>query len=167
MGNEFHSSPKHMNEIDIHIHTDGEGHTKTIKIDEDATINRLLELAQAAGAAIGESGEEVILLVENKETVCHKHGKIHEYGIKHGHHVHFKKHGHDITIWIDKQKFEIKVHELTVAQLLDLAKDDPKETTLVLKEGNHQEKLTDLTTVICLKNGMRFAVYHNEPTPVS
>jgi hypothetical protein len=156
-----------MNEIDIHINTDGEGHSKTIKIAEDATVGRLLELAQAAGAVIGESGDEIILLVENKEILCHKHRKIHECGIGDGHHVHFKKHGSEVAIWIDKQKFELKTHELTVAQLLELAGDDPKETTLVLKEGNQQVKLADLTKVICLVNGMRFAVYHNEPTPVS
>jgi len=76
-----------MNEIEIHVHATGRGQAKTIQIAEDATIGQLLELAQAAGAAIGEPGEEFVLLVENKETVCRKHHKLHECGLTHGHHV--------------------------------------------------------------------------------
>jgi len=72
-----------------------------------------------------------------------------------------------ITIYIDKEKFEVETHELTVAQLLELAKDDPKQTTLALKLGNELEKFADLNKIICLKNGMKFVVFHNEPTPVS
>jgi len=74
---------------------------------------------------------------------------------------------HEITIWIDKEKFEVTAHEMTVAQLLELAKDDPKQTTLELKQGHELVKFTDLAQVICLKNGMKFIVIHNEPTPVS
>jgi hypothetical protein len=76
-------------------------------------------------------------------------------------------HPHEITIWIDKQKFEIHEHELTVAKLLELAGDDPQQTTLELKEGNKLEEFTDLNKVLCLRNGMRFVVFHKEPTPVS
>jgi hypothetical protein len=76
-------------------------------------------------------------------------------------------HPHEITIWIDKQKFEIQTHELTVAKLLELAGDDPQQTTLELKEGNKLEEFTDPNKVLCLKNGMRFVVFHKEPTPVS
>jgi len=56
------------NEIEIHIHLAEGGQSKAIKIAEDATIGQLLEKAQAAGAAIGEPGEEIILWVEDKES---------------------------------------------------------------------------------------------------
>jgi len=74
---------------------------------------------------------------------------------------------HTITIWIDKQKFELHTHERTVAQLLELAGDDPNQTTLKLKEGNKLEEFTNSNQIVCLRNGMRFVVFHNEPTPVS
>lgn len=79
----------------------------------------------------------------------------------------FESRPHEITIWIDKQKFELKSPEITVLELLKLAGDDPNQTTLELKEGNKLDKLTDLNKVLCLKNGMRFVVIHKEPTPVS
>lgn len=156
-----------MKEIEISVHTSEEGQTRQIKIAEDATIGELVNAIQAAGAVIGELEEEILLLVENEEKLLKRDHKLSDCGIRHGHHVHFKHHEHQIVIWIDKQKFEVETHSLTVEQLLELAGDDPKQTTLVLKEGNHLEKFTDLTSVICLKNGMKFAVYHNEPTPVS
>ena len=45
--------------------------------------------------------------------------------------------------------------------------EDPAETTLVLKEGNELEKLTDLDKAFRPKEGAHFVVYHNSPTPVS
>jgi uncharacterized protein YabE (DUF348 family) len=98
-------------------------------------------------------------------------GKFHPFAQDGEVHIHggevFLSRSHEITIWIDKQKFELTTHELTVAQLLELAKDDPKQTTLELKKGNELEKFLDLNQIICLKYGMRFVVIHNEPTPVS
>jgi hypothetical protein len=73
-----------------------------------------------------------------------------------------------IVFFIDKQKFETDQERLTVrALLVDFAKEDPSETTLVLKKGNELKKLTDLDEVIEMKNGMHFLIYHNTPTPVS
>ena len=45
-----------MKEIEIQVHLAGQGQPKAIKIAEDATIGQLLELAQAAGAAIALPG---------------------------------------------------------------------------------------------------------------
>ncbi len=74
----------------------------------------------------------------------------------------------EINFFIDKQQFKVTVTELTVKQLLEeYAKENSSETTLVLKSGNDLTKLTDLNQSIELKNGMKFFVYHNEPTPVS
>lgn len=72
-----------------------------------------------------------------------------------------------IVFFIDKQKFEWDTNQITVAKLFELAGDDPKETTMALKEGNDLHKYTDLNTSVDLKNGMKFVVLHNEPTPVS
>ena len=72
------------------------------------------------------------------------------------------------VFFIDKEKFEVEVEELTVKQLLeDYAKEDTSKTTLGLKDGNAIEKFTDLARKIPLKDGMKFVVFHNEPTPVS
>jgi hypothetical protein len=77
-----------MSEIKLHVHTCEGVEPKLIEIASDATVEQLLNEMQAAGAAVGESGEEVILWVENEEVACRKENKLHEHGIKHGHHVH-------------------------------------------------------------------------------
>jgi hypothetical protein len=73
-----------------------------------------------------------------------------------------------VIFFIDKEKFETERRELSVRVLLqDFAKEDPSQTTLVLKKGNDLTKYTDLDQIIHLENGMKFLVYHNTPTPVS
>jgi hypothetical protein len=73
-----------------------------------------------------------------------------------------------ITFFIDAEKFETSETELSVRTLLiDFAEEDPNTTTLVLKESNELRKLTNLNELIPMKNGMKFFVYHNDPTPVS
>jgi hypothetical protein len=74
----------------------------------------------------------------------------------------------EIVFFIDKRQFKAEQAELTVRVLLtDYAKEDPSQTTLVLKHGNDLKKYTNLDEVIHLKNGMKFLVYHNTPTTVS
>jgi Fe2+ or Zn2+ uptake regulation protein len=66
------------------------------------------------------------------------------------------------------EQFKTERTELTVQEILqDFAKENPNETTLVHKNGNNLEKLTELNMVIKLENGMKFIVYHNTPTTVS
>jgi hypothetical protein len=72
-----------------------------------------------------------------------------------------------IVFFIDKQKFEWDSNQITVSKLFELASEDPKETTMALKEGNDIHKYTDMNATVDLKNGMKFIVFHNEPTPVS
>lgn len=73
-----------------------------------------------------------------------------------------------ITFFIDKEKFETEKRELSVrALLVEYAKEDPAMTTLALKLGNEIKKYTDLNELILMRNGMKFIVFHNEPTPVS
>lgn len=74
----------------------------------------------------------------------------------------------EIHFSIDKEKFETKESSLSVRTLLvEYAKEDPSQTTLVLKQGNDLTKFTNLDEMVPMKNGMKFLVYHNSPTPVS
>ena len=72
-----------------------------------------------------------------------------------------------IVFFVDQEKFEVDVDTLTVRQILELAKEDPTKTTLVEKDGHEIIKHPNLDEVITLKNGMKFIVFHNDPTPVS
>jgi hypothetical protein len=150
-----------MNEIEIHVHTGGQGQAKAIKIAEDATIGQLLEMAQAAGAAIGEPGEEIILLVENKETVCRRHYKIHECGIKHGHHL------HPVEIVVNTRDEKWSKPEISYGEVVKLAfpnnSNDPKDVYSVTYSKG-PEKKRDGTLVagqaVKVKCGMIFNVKH-------
>lgn len=72
-----------------------------------------------------------------------------------------------IVIHIDKEPFRVPVSTMTVRELLELAGEDPVETTLVLRHGNDQHKYAQLDEVVLLENGMHFVIYHNGPTSVS
>lgn len=72
-----------------------------------------------------------------------------------------------IVFFVDQERFEVDVGTLTVRQILELAKEDPTKTTLVGKDGHEIIKHPNLDEVITLKNGMKFVVFHNDPTPVS
>ena len=72
-----------------------------------------------------------------------------------------------IVFFVDQEKFEVEVASLTVQQILEYAKEDPTKTTLVEKDGHEIIKHPILDEVITLKNGMKFVVFHNDPTPVS
>jgi len=74
----------------------------------------------------------------------------------------------EVVFFIDKQQFKSENPDLSVRTLLvDLAKEDPKQTTLASKHGNDLTKYTDLNQVIHIENGMKFIVLHNSPTPVT
>lgn len=75
---------------------------------------------------------------------------------------------HDVVFFIDKQQFKVDQAQQSVRALLqDFSKEDPTQTTLVLKKGNDILKYTNLDEVISIENGMKFVVFHNTPTPVS
>jgi hypothetical protein len=77
-------------------------------------------------------------------------------------------HHHPITFFVDKEKFESPTPTLTVRQILvDYAKEDPTKTTLAEKHDSQIIKHPNLDEVITLKDGMKFVVLHNTPTPVS
>ena len=73
-----------------------------------------------------------------------------------------------IVFFIDKEKFETEEAALSVRTLLvDFAKEDTAQTTLVLKHGNETKKFANLDEMVTMENGMKFVVYHNSPTTVS
>lgn len=70
--------------------------------------------------------------------------------------------------FIDNEKFETEDDVLSVRFLLvDQAKEDPATSTLATRHGNDVHKYTNLDEIIPIKTGMKFIVFHNEPTPVS
>jgi hypothetical protein len=74
----------------------------------------------------------------------------------------------EVIFFIDKEKFKIDEHKLSVKTLLvDFAKEDPTQTTLARREGNELIKYTVLDEIIHIKNETHFVVLHNSPTPVS
>ncbi|MGE3757639.1 MAG: hypothetical protein AB7H97_07780 [Pseudobdellovibrionaceae bacterium] len=79
-----------------------------------------------------------------------------------------KQRPNKIVFFIDAEKFETEQKELSVRTLLaEYAKEDPNKTTLALKDGRELIKFTDLAQLIKMKDGMKFIVLHNDPTPVS
>ncbi len=72
-----------------------------------------------------------------------------------------------IVFFIDMKKVEVEASELTVKELLDLAEENPTVSTLALMHGNEIHKYTDINEMVPLKNGVKFVILHNEPTPVS
>lgn len=73
-----------------------------------------------------------------------------------------------IVFFIDKQQFKTELTDTTAKGLLtDFAKEEPAETTLVLKVGNDITKYEDDNQAITLENGMHFVVFHDGPTTVS
>ena len=75
--------------------------------------------------------------------------------------------GTQVVFFIDMQQFKLDTDIVTVGKLFELAEENPAETTIALKKGNDLEKFTDVNQTVHLKNGMKFVVLHNEPTPVS
>lgn len=74
----------------------------------------------------------------------------------------------EIVIHIDQEQYKVTRAEMTVRELLQLAGENPSETTLVRRhDNNDQEKLTNLDDIVQLKNGMHFVIFHNTPTTVS
>jgi len=79
-----------------------------------------------------------------------------------------KKGKDEVVFFIDKQQFKSELVEVSAKDILSqYAKEDPDETTLVLKKGNDLTKYEDDNDVIHLENGMHFVVFHDGPTTVS
>lgn len=150
-----------MNEIEIHVHAAGHEQAKAIKIAEDATVGQLLEMAQAAGAAIGELEEEIILLVENEEKLIHRSHRLSECGIHHGHHVHL----HGVTIIVNTREKRWNRKDISYKQVVELAfgsyLDNPDTVyTVTYTKGPEHKRDGSLVKgqSVKVKNGMIFNV---------
>lgn len=71
-----------MKEIELYIHTADHREPKLVKIDEDATVEELLN--RIAPDADGD----IHLTIEGEEEPHDRHRKLRECGLKHRHHVH-------------------------------------------------------------------------------
>jgi len=149
-----------MSEIELHVHTHEGVEPKLIKIASDATVEQLIKAVQAAGAAIGEPGDEIVLWVENEEVACRKGQKLHECGIKHRHHVHC----HCIIIVNTREKRWDK-KEISFEEVVKLAfgsySEDPNVVyTVTYSKGpeRHREGTLVKGKSVKVKCGMIFNV---------
>jgi hypothetical protein len=127
-----------MKQIEIQVHLAEGQQPKAIKIAEDATIEQLLKEIQAAGAAIGEPGEEIILWVENKEVACRRHHKLHECGIKDGHRI--QCHPRDLVIIVNTRekkwgKWDISYDEVVILAFGSISSDPNVVYTVTFSKG--------------------------------
>ena len=149
-----------MTEIELHVHTHEGVEPKLIKIASDATVEQLIKAIQAAGAAIGEPNDEIVLWVENEEKMCHKGQKLHDCGIKHRHHVHC--HCHIIVNTREKHwdKKEISFEEVVKLAFGDYSHDQNITYTITYSKGpeHHREGSLVKGKSVKVKCGMIFNV---------
>ena len=150
-----------MKEIELQVHTAGHGQAKAIKIAEDATVGQLLEMAQAAGAAVGELEEEILLLVENEEKLLHRSHRLSECGIHHGHHVHL--HGVAIIVNTREKRWNKKAisYEQVVVLAFGTCSEHPDTVyTVTYTKGPEHKRDGSLVKgqSVKVKNGMIFNV---------
>lgn len=152
-----------MREIELHIHLAESGQSKAIKIADDATVGQMLEMAQAAGAAIGEPEEEIILLVENEEKKFKHNHKLSDCGIQHGHHLHF--HHRTVTLIVNTREKKWDKNEISYREVVILAfgtySEDPNVVYTVTYSkgpGNKRQGSLVVGQSVNVKNGMIFNV---------
>ncbi len=73
-----------------------------------------------------------------------------------------------VVFFIDNEKFELDGPTTTARIILvDYAKEDPAQVTLAARERGELVKYTDLDTPFEVRDGTKFFVLHEGPTPVS
>ncbi len=75
-----------MNEIEIYIHSPHGHEPKLVKINDDATVGELIK--KLPPDVVLAAGNDLAIIVEDKEEVLLNERKLGECGIKHRHHVH-------------------------------------------------------------------------------
>jgi len=152
-----------MNTIEIIAHTSKGAEPRTIKIAEDATIEQLIKELQAAGAAIGESVDRISLWIDEDEVVCHKHQRLHECGIRHGHHLHC--HQREVVIIVNTRekkwdKKEISYEEVVILAFGSYSQDPNVVYTVTYSKGPENKRQGSLVKgqSVKVKNGMIFNV---------
>ncbi len=150
-----------MKEIEVHVHTHAGEEPRVITINENATIEELLTLVA------GKDQHGLYLVVEDEDEPRPGHHRLHECGIKHGHHVHC--HPKSIHYTVDDEPQESEKHKLTATQIIVKAGVDPLThyLTLLKPHGGDVPYKDHPETVIHLHNGMRFITALLGPTPVS
>jgi hypothetical protein len=144
-------------QIEVFVHENG-GEPKTIKINEEETVEQLLRQVSPTGHA------ELLLIVEDETK--DRHNRICDAGIKHGHHVHCRP--QEIHYEVDDEKEKTREHKLTPTQILGNAKIDPKTHYLIQLKGKHQESYKDRPDEpIRMHNHMEFITGSLGPTTVS
>ena len=152
-----------MKLIDINVHTDEWKEPRQIKVAEDATIAELMNIIQAAGAAIGELEEEILLLVENEEKRFKLSHKVSECGIRHGHHLHYRHHAVMLIVNTREKKWEkpqISFEEVVTLAFGSFSPDPNVTYTVTFSNGpksKHEGTLVKGKSVK-VKNGMIFNV---------
>jgi hypothetical protein len=150
-----------MKEIEVHVHTrDGE-EPRVITINEEAPIEELLRQVSAASHA------ELYLVVDEEDEPRHRHHRLCDCGIKHGHHVHC--HPKVIHYTVDGEAQETTKHKLTAEEIMKKAGVDPKTHYLILLKphGGEVSYKGHPETIIHLHEGMKFITASLGPTPVS
>lgn len=152
-----------MANIELFIHTEEGAEPKLIKIASDATVAELVKEIQAAGGVHCERGEEIILRVEEKDIVCRKEHKLHDHGIKHGHHL--RCHHHEVIIFVNTREKKWEKKEISFDEAVILAygsiSTDPKVSYTVMYSKGPQPKPSGSLVKgksVKVKNGMIFDV---------
>lgn len=134
-----------------------------LKIKEDATIAELIKALRDAGAAFADSDDEITLWVDDKEIQCRKHQKVHDCGIKHGHHLHC--HPRAVTIFVNTRPKKWSAREISFQEVVVLAfgnySDDPNVVyTVTFSKGPESKREGTMVSgqSVKVKEGMVFNV---------
>jgi hypothetical protein len=149
-------------QIDIFIHTADHPDGKSFAINDDTTVEELIR------AIFPDGNEDVILVLEGEDEPRERHHRLHDCGIKHGHHVHLRN--RVIHYLVDGEKQETKHHRLTPFKIMELAKVDPKTHYLIRlrSEGQQPVSYKDSPDVpIHMHQHLKFITGSLGPTPVS
>src|ERR1700722_1625353 len=91
-----------MPDITIHVHSNDGDEPRPLTIAEEATIEDLLRMISPEGHA------ELFIVVEEESEPRERHHKLHECGIRDGHHVHC--HPREIHYTVDKEPQKTRHH---------------------------------------------------------
>lgn len=152
-----------MKEIEVILHTKEDAEAKPLKIAENATIGDLVQALRKAGAPVGDSVEDLTLWIDDNEVRCRKHQKLHECGIRHGHHVHC--HPRAVTIIVNTRpkkwsKREISYEEVVILAFGSYSEDPNVVYTVTFSKGPDHKREGSMVKgqSVKVKEGMVFNV---------
>lgn len=74
--------------IEVFLQIEGVTEVKLVRVPQNGTVRDLLEAARANGITVPNSGENVVVLLEDSDEVLELDKKLKEVGIGHRHRVH-------------------------------------------------------------------------------